>query len=190
MTLKDNDDLLPGQICCLWEFQALISGVKKSVLLFSAIKMKPFRRKNNINLFDRIGYDLYGKQNIFRVITDYVDKIIAPCFVIPSTLKSGDYYEPIASYRTSVFFYYIPYEFFFRDDWGDTEVNIKKTKIVTILNSKPARMFSSIEESNLLTSKKRKRMTKKLIESIEANENEYEDVNDEEIILEGVLRAR
>ena len=164
--------------------------MKKSVLLFSAIKLKPLRSKSKINLFDRIGYDLYGKQNIFRIITDYVDQIIAPCFVIPSTLQSGDYYEPIASNRHSVFFYYIPYEFFFRDDWGETVVNIQRTKNTTILNSKSARTFSSMQANTLTTRKKRKTMTTKLIKSIEANENDYDDDDDDQIILEGSLRAR
>ena len=152
--------------------------------------MKPYRRKQQINLCDRICYDLYGRQNIFRIITDYVDKIIAPCFVLPSSLHSGDYYEPIASNRHSIFFYYLPYEFFFRDDWGETVIDFQKIKKTTILYSKAARTFASTEENTLTTRKKRKTMTANLIKSIEANENNYEDDDDDQIILEGSLRAR
>jgi len=198
VTVKDNNNFHPCQVCCLWEFCASIRGKTKSVLLFSAIKTKNFNRRQKVCLFQRKCYDLYGRQNLFRVVTDLVDSIIAPCYIVPTTLKSEDYFEVLACNRPEVFFYYIPYEFFFRDDWGETSVNILKTKDDTILNSKALRLFSTNEisrkndsnEVKALTMRKRKRMTNDILNSIQANENSYQDDDDENIILEGTLRAR
>ena len=96
-------------------------------------------------------------------------------------------------------FYFVPYEFFFRDDWGETDINLTKTKVETIQNSTIARRFASViigrtnendvNESKLLTRENRRAITTQLLDCIQANEND-EDDNDEEIILQGILRAR
>jgi hypothetical protein len=201
VTVQEDTEFVPCQICCLWELRAIIRGKQKSVLLFSAIKTKNIlRRQQRIGLFQKRCYDLYGKKNIFRIITDFVDSIMTPAYVVPSTLHSIDYFESSLINRSSVAFYYIPYQFFFRDDWGDTNVNLTKTKLEAIQYSRSSREFSLNEvsvvrendkiESRILTRQKRRRLTSEILTCIRANENDYEDVADEEIIMEGVLRAR
>jgi len=198
VTIKSDTSMDPCQICCLWEFRALIDGEHISVLLFSAIKTKNVIRRQKINMFPKKCYDLYGRQNAFRIITDFVDNIIAPCYVIPTTIKSSGYFDVLNLPLVS--FYFVPYEFFFRDDWGETDINLTKTKNDTIQNSHSAQSFSSViisrtnkndvNESKLLTRENRRKMTTQLLDCIQANENNDEVDNDEDIILEGVLRAR
>jgi len=189
VTVKSSTTSMdPCQICCLWELRAAIDGELKSVLLFSAITTKNVTKRQKIVMFPKKCYDLYGKQNVFKIITDFVDNIIAPCYIIPTSIKYSAYFDVLN--LPLVCFYFVPYEFFFRDDWGETDIDLTKTKVDTIQNSIVARSFALVHESNLITRANRREMTTQILDCIQANENDEDDNVDEDIILQGVLRAR
>jgi hypothetical protein len=158
--------------------QGLVRGKKKTLLLYSAILT---RKKPQVgSVFPTIAYDLSGRGNRFRIITDLVDSITKPACVIPVTVNSADYIN--FSKRLEMRFYSIPFEFLFRNDWGSTDIDLAAEIKRTIKNSDSSKLYEI--ETN------RHKMMTSIIQCIKANGENNDGLADEDIINNAVLVNR
>ena len=146
-----------------------LSTIKSNVLQASGTRLQL------APVFPTIKYEVTYDYRHFTIL-DTVDSIILPACVFPISMERGDYTISTPRIRATIRFMYIPFEFWFRDDWGKAVVNVNAEILRNVHNSQSVRNYLSANREG------RQRKYMELMQTLEANGLETQAITDAEIV--------
>jgi len=126
-------------------------------------------------VFPRLKYEVTYDNRLFTVF-DSVDSIILPACVLPVTMNRDDYLLTNKLSRAAIRFMYIPFHFWFRDDWGKADANVFDEIFRNVHNSISVRQYLTANREN------RARKYAQLKQTLQENTLETQELDDIEIV--------